>query len=531
MKKNLLSSPALTLGLAFLVPIFFVFSKNSHMVSVEGLLLSSGIALLIACLAIVGLSLCIWFYEKKSANFPMWMRWLVMAIFCMVIVETCCFFLQGQLFAAIPEPRWLRILVSRMIPFIILFLLVYKFGFRPINVFLCIFWGISVINLGIALSESDPLRPDISLLSYEIKQRPNIYLFVQESYHPLDIQREVYGIDTSYMEAYLARNGFTDYGKIYANSPHTLGSFADLFSFRPSWVYARGNNDVRASVRPMLGGNKFNTLFRIMKANDYNTVWIVGDSGYYGTIRGEYLDDSDGLIGGQSQSLIFDVITCFEMLNTRFRDASILSLRKYYEPFFPEERAYTGNLENRVSQAIARHNQPGSPLFLIFKGGANHTPSDGSYSWEQNEEWVQSGRYQKLVEKGNLELQRICDLIIAKDPGALIILIGDHGSWRFQGADKGWRSSLKDIVCIVEEKGISWSDFCEDRFAAFLAIRLPYGLQADISHGQVMSHVNLFRHIFAYLNQDESILEAREPSNTYFRGQTVIVDGKVVSEP
>ena len=545
MNKNFLSNPALTVGLAFLAPVFFVFSKNSHMVRVEGILFSCGLAILVASLIAFSAVVVMRFWNEISPNLPQWLRTFAGVVFCMVIVETCCFFLQSQLFAAIHDPRWLRILISRFFPLLLLLLLIHKFGFRPVNTFLSIFLLLSTVNLGISLVENDPLeRENLPtamsdtlqqsgdlLPSCELKRRPNIYLFVLESYHSLDVQREAYNINTDVIQSYLAENGFIDYGKIYSNSPFTLGSFADLFGFKPSWMYTHGNNDVRAAVRPMLDGNKFNTLFRIMKENGYSTVWLVGDSGYYGTVRGEFLDDSDGLIREGSQGLILDVIACIEMLNTRFRENSVLGVRKYFKLIQGDGAYYAGSLKERVAQALTHHRRFDTPLFLTFKGGAGHTPGWGTYDWQQRDEWMQSGRYQNGVKRGLEEMQLICNMLIADDPGALIILIGDHGALRFRGAESGAISSLADMITLVEGKGISWQEFCDDRFAVFLAIRLPYGEQADISYGKTMSHVNLFRHVFAYLNQDESILETREPSSSYLREQAVIVDGKVVYEP
>ena len=528
MKNPFLSNPALTLGLAFLMPIAFVFSLNAHAVTVTGMLISFGITFLFACLIVTIASVGIRLWRKKSSNVPVWLRWIVKAVFCLILIEIGCFLLQGQLIAAIPDHYWLRVLVFKVFPFIISLLLVRKYGFFPINVFLCAFLSLSLINLGISLSENDGLDSNNALQSYKIKERPNIYLFFLESYHSLDIQKEVYGIDTAGIEAYLAKNDFINYGKIYSNSPATILSFTDTFTFDHTWKYTRPNSDVMRSIRPVLGGNKQNTLFRLLKTNGYTTVLLVGDTSYYGARRGEYLDDSDSLVS-DNRWVLLDMITCFEMLNSRFRGNSPFSIRKYYTHNFSNTSVYTGSLENRVSKVLAIHKKTTSPLFLAFEGGAEHTPPDGSYTWRQHEEWVQSGDYQRYVENGNQELQRICDALIASDPGAVIILIGDHGAWRFRDAEGARKiSSLENMITSIEEKGLSWQDFCEDKFGVFLAIRLPHGHREDISYGQPMSHANLFRHVFAYLNHDKSILKTRAPSNSYFMRQEIIKEGKIV---
>jgi hypothetical protein len=70
--------------------------------------------------------------------------------------------------------------------------------------------------------------------------------------------------------------------------------------------------------------------------------------------------------------------------------------------------------------------------------------------------------------------------------------------------------------------------FCNDIFDVFLAVRLPNGETTDISNGKVLSHENLFHHIFAYLNQDETILRTRAPSNSYFRNMVLVNEGNIV---
>jgi hypothetical protein len=518
MKKKLISNPALTLGLAFLVPIFFVFSQNSHMVSKDVLLFSCGIAVICAGFLVLLANVGIEFWKRKSVNYPQGIQRFAAVFFCLLVVETCCFFFQMQLHSAIPEPHWLRILVCHIFPVIILLFIIRIFSFRPVNIFLAIFLSLSVINMGVSLSKNDKLMTTNFPLALELKKRPNIYLFFLESYHSLDVQRKVYGIDTSEIENYLAKNDFVDYGKIYSNSGNTLQSYMDTFSFRHSWEYDIGDSDAMWTVRLTLGGAEGNTLFRFLKANGYATVLLVGDTDYFGFIRGKFLDDSDRILAMNGlQRLFFATAIFFEHLNTHLYGKLQLYIRTYFLPPHFGAPIYTGPLESRVSQAMAFHKQSGSPFFLAFKGGAQHVPSY-SHTWQKHQEWIRSGTYQKSVKSGNQELQNICDAIIANDPGALIILIGDHGAFRFLGAQGNGR----DMKSHVEEKGIFWQDFYDDRFAVFLAIRLPYGQYEDISYGLPMSHVNLFRHIFAYLNQDRNILATREPSNSYL-GETIVI--------
>ncbi len=159
--------------------------------------------------------------------------------------------------------------------------------------------------------------------------------------------------------------------------------------------------------------------------------------------------------------------------------------------------------------------------------GDGHTPYT-SYTWRQHTDWVRSGKYQQFIKRGTQELQRICDKIIAEDPGSIILLLGDHGPTRFRKMEEGvFVSSLAGLIAQIQAQGISLQDWVDDRHAVFLGIRLPYGQREDISHGLPMSHVNLFRHVFAYLNEDTGILKSREPSNSYWRDFAIVKEGKV----
>jgi hypothetical protein len=188
---------------------------------------------------------------------------------------------------------------------------------------------------------------------------------------------------------------------------------------------------------------------------------------------------------------------------------------------------FDGTLSNRVKQAYAIHKKQNNPIFVYFKGGAAHTPSDGSYTWEKKQEWLNSKSYVKSVYNGNKQLTEICNFIIKNDPQSILILVGDHGARLFRGAASPAQDK-EQLYENIKQRGISVETFCNDLFGVFLAIRLPGGAEYDISQGMPMSHVNLFRHIFAYLNNDTAILETRVPSNSYYKNYILVEEGKIV---
>jgi hypothetical protein len=173
------------------------------------------------------------------------------------------------------------------------------------------------------------------------------------------------------------------------------------------------------------------------------------------------------------------------------------------------------------------------PFYIGFKSGAGHTSANNSiYTWKDKDEWVSSGNYQELVRKGNQELFEIVDLIVEKDPSAVIVLLGDHGASRLRNIwDDAIKGDIASLDALLKQRGESLDTLASDFFGTFLAIRMPE--KGDISNGLPMSHVNVFRHIFAALADSENpdvsraILERRAPSESDLFGFKLVVDGLV----
>jgi len=72
------------------------------------------------------------------------------------------------------------------------------------------------------------------------------------------------------------------------------------------------------------------------------------------------------------------------------------------------------------------------------------------------------------------------------------------------------KPDIEEIGRQLTERNLTLDEFAQDNFGTLLAIRLPGGEQRDISYGLALNHVNLFRHVFAYLNDDPDILKTRE---------------------
>jgi hypothetical protein len=537
LNKHFFESPALTLLLSFIVSISFSWGINWYIFDPKGLIFAVLIMLSIGFLIFAAASLAFSIFKKRITQVSKSVILLVGLLFSLFTIELFCFFLQPTLFAAVPDPRWKRILLTHIIPLTIFISIFYKFGLKPINIFLLIFFGISIVTTtydifirdNIEQSDSSSKADNISnsdaeifefsnvihFNDYKIDVKPNIYLFFLESYHSLDIQKDIFNIDTSSIDEYIKNNKFTNYGKIYSNSPETLLSMADTFLMSSAAHYARGNSDAQPFIRNLIGGNEYNVLFKLLKYNNYSTI-LITQSEYYGTQKGIYLDESDIFVSSGHnfyKDYIAKALYPISLLNSR-----LTFLNDKLKQF---EKKFHGTLFTRVKQAFELGKQNKKPFFVYFKGGADHTPSTSSYTWKNRQAWLDSKAYEKNIHSGNQQLMKICDFILENDPQSIIILIGDHGAWLTRAAE-GTAQNIAELYENLEKRGISAEMFCNDRFGVFLAVRLPNGETADISKGKAMSHVNLFRHIFAYLNQDDSILKMRVPSNSYFRNMVLV---------
>ena len=365
----------------------------------------------------------------------------------------------------------------------------------------------------------------------ELVERPNIYLFILESYHDLNTMRKVYGADTEALQSWVLSRGFSIYENVYSNSSYTLASITDVFGMKLNVVHEVGVLDVTAETRRLIGGGSGNQVFRILKENGYHTIFLAPEPQlYYFYSKGVYLDETNVDFGFSWTSSMRPLCELFLFLHNYCYDDQSKGMVGIVYPKF------RNNLSSNV-RMVMEEQKDEMPLFIGFKSGAKHTDWPG-YAWKQKNEWISSGEYQNAVSKGNEEIFEIVDSIVDKDPTAVIVLIGDHGAWRlrniWEDAVQQQGQGLANLDVFLKQNNESLDALASDIFGTFLAIRMPG--KGDISKGLPMSHVNLFRHIFAALadntNPDISraILQRRAPSVSKLSGIELVKDG-VVQRP
>jgi hypothetical protein len=401
-----------------------------------------------------------------------------------------------------------------------------RFTFKPVNIFLSAFIILSLVTGLVDVMQTPSMDMQNAKPSISLKKTPNIYLFWQESYHDFETMEDRFGIDTSDLRHYLDKNNFVVYNNVFSNGFYTLLSMAQTFSMQHNGI-SKGNFDVTQQMRNIIGGGDGNEVYRILKENSYYTQCIVLElTDYYFKKREKYLDETDLHLNTFFGSLL-PLINLNPITESLVRSNALLA-NGIKNKFYDRQKDFNGNLPRMVNGAVEEALARGKPLFLGFKAGAVHSPI-ANYSWKkQKNEWVASGTYQEKVKAGNILLMQIVDDITAKDPHSIIILIGDHGAGVFRGIWDDFKKpgDIKELDAVLKADGESLESMAHDMFGVLLAIRTPEGAK-DISGGLPISHVNLFRHIFAWCNDDPMLLASRVPQISKVADWELVKDGEI----
>lgn len=351
-------------------------------------------------------------------------------------------------------------------------------------------------------------------LYIKFKDKPNIYLFWLESFHGTRTLKNVYLADITYLIGYLNNHNFSICENMYSSSSATLRSMSDTYSlgYFDYHNVEIGNLDALDVVRNLIGGDTGNNLLKTLKYNDYKTNIIVDDYNYYFHKNGQYLDFST-LDYWNSTFYSLIPFYCFTKWNNK-----IEMLGR------PDS---LGTLKEQIEHEIKKMQKENSPYFLAWKGGVFHTPSDGTYTYKDKTEWLKSEVYKKAVEQDvSHETQEIISMILEKDSNALIIMLGDHGSWVYRGLE----------INELSKENITITDFIDDKFNVFSAVRLPekYGKFSFDSGDTYINHMNIFIHIFSLLAQNPAYLELQKIPVSNHKGKVVVTNGiineKVIEE-
>ncbi len=302
---------------------------------------------------------------------------------------------------------------------------------------------------------------------------PNIYLLAFDSY-VINETMLGYGIDNSAQEKYLEALGFELY-------PHTYSLCSS--SIRTMSLTLNASTEFYGRERRGVSGDGI--VQNLLKSFGYET---------YGIFPGDYYFQG---IGSSYDS---------SFPSMEFREAPHRSLMKaIFMGEFRFDMFGEAPREQFIEHKLSGFESvPNKPRFVY----AHEALIGHSLGVCRPNE---TALYEARLISANYEMKQNIETITRKDPGAIIVVAGDHGPYLTKNCYR-WLDRAYDI------SEISRLDI-QDRYGTFLAIKWP---TEDFSeYDDITVHQDIFPAIFAYLFEDARLLEAKVASTTRFGGKFI----------
>jgi len=312
----------------------------------------------------------------------------------------------------------------------------------------------------------------------QIEVTPNIYLLIYDAYVSNETMLS-YGIDNSDQENYLKSQDFVLYPKTYSVGSTTLSSMNKVFN---------------VAIEP---------YGHIVRA-------VAGD----GIVQKIFRENGFKVIGVFPYDYLFRAVG--PLYDDYFPEKAISSYKLLLTGIFMGEFRFDIGLKNINHDEYIKYkrdffNQKTNGPFIIYAHSNLPDHSQNSGKCLENE----IDLYANRLHEANQEMKQDISLILEQDPGAILIVAGDHGP----SLTKNCTSTNESY----DSSEISRVDI-QDRFGTFLAIRWPSD-DHEI-YDQIVVLQDLFPSIFAYLYKDTSILQSKIEPNVvdieYISGVSVI---------
>lgn len=375
------------------------------------------------------------------------------------------FYLKLILYAAVEKKLILVILVISLIA--TYFLYKYFQRWLAIQLILAVIGLVGLMPLLVKYlnySSAWTEQPD-DIESVIFRKKPNIY-YIQPDGYPSssELKSDFYQVDNSDFDNFLRKNNFKDYPNFRSNYITTITSNSATFMMKHHF-YNNGK-DYSEMLHARENIISENPVLSIFKNNGYKTHFIT---------EHPYLLVNRPKMG-------------YDYANFEYSEIP------YITTGFNVEREVYSDLEN----TIASKNYEGNFFFIeIFQPGHISTTEEASKGKVvEREQWLQK------LDVANTKLKKIINLITENDPGAMIMIMADHGG--FVGLDY-----TRQVYTKTSDPEIIYTTF-----GAKLAIKWPNGEAPEID-SHLESCVNVFRIMFSYLGEDEKYLRHLQKDGSY----------------
>jgi hypothetical protein len=333
---------------------------------------------------------------------------------------------------------------------------------------------------------------DVSGKGLVFPDTPNIYLIIYDGYGNKAALKTIYDVDNSDISEFLRAKGFVVNDNSFSNYRITWPMLLALFLANHHYYEIAIGSDDTSVGRLILNGTAFNPVYSVLNDNGYK-LQSIHRGHYFGGKQGkiDYYFPPSNIWNGFD---IFDS-SYLDFLHVRLGHKTKLWVR---------QRA---TLDERIAFA-AKDEFPWFTLTYIYK--PNHAKR--GKKWTELDDFEDS--YRRELEDANRHMRHVVERIQSQDPNAFILLMGDHGGWRF---GRSWHNKhTNDPNEAFEINGVPVETVTLDVFGILMAIET--GGRCDEYIYDALSPVNVMRVIFSCLS-GKDLLANKPRDDSYFGGR------------
>lgn len=402
-------------------------------------------------------------------------------------------------------------------------------GSRFINTLLLVFIAISTVKLGQgeyrnASTAIDLSPPKEMPLSYRLKRKPNIYYFYLESAHDRRTLREENGFDVPEFFDRLEELGFVCYTDTASNYPNTMLSMLALLNMRHNYAkISEGLSDVSRNYRHQLSEAN---VFRLLKANGYR-INLFGTEALF-RYSSPFIDYSTSPL---QSSVLNSVLNAFASMSSYIGHIPFVSSRVVNENFFG--RTITDYVigHHRFLETYPDGFDIGQPSLYFVRSGFEHIPNAESAAFNQSfPDW--DNTYEKHWLARTKSIIPCLETIIANDPEAVIIGLGDHGALKYGlGVRELFGKSSSEANAAMARANVDPRKVARNLTAVLLFMRFPSDIAEPDRERQILSQVTLFPYVFKRINGEPYRAEDFEKNTAlYLDGLKIMAENGVFLE-
>ncbi len=405
--------------------------------------------------------------------------------------------------SGIPVSGW-KLAFAITVLTVLLGVLLHRKGLRPVVLMMLFLNGAALAHFGYGilryLPEGNRLWYTRERARFEkvvLKQRPNIYFILAESYPSRKHLETCFHVKNGAFYRRLENWGFHVNHAFLSNYNYTLASLSSILTMTHHRLKIAVGDNEAVSAREIISGLRYNPVLDILKRN-----------GYYI----QYLHQTDyQLRKGAEVDFYAPRYSLYQALKYFWHPVS-----EHRTPEIPDE-TFLDLIRQRIRHAAALSQPAFTYIYTLWPGHSPtlqelKNPSDASDTME-----AFFRGYPKRLEHANAFLSRILETIRQIDGDAVIVLCGDHGPWALR--------RFHDVKGALDPE-----QFCQDIFGVLAAVRWPFKENAEAVAG-IKTSVNLFRTLFALLSRDRALLEDKEADEGYRHGKLFYRNGRVLEVP